>query len=100
MRHRSQESRRKSSVDRINLELEDFKEEIARRFKRSKFNHTYVFPRMQKSKYKSNNQNNEFVLEAKYKGKYCYIFLIIFWVIDEDETVKDTKSHLSNRDSK
>lgn len=46
MRCRSEDSRR-SSIDRIILELEEFKVEIERRFAKSKFNHTFVFPRKQ-----------------------------------------------------
>ncbi|CAI2373875.1 unnamed protein product [Moneuplotes crassus] len=45
LRYRSCESRRRSSIDRIMIELEDFKEEIKVRFKKSGFNHTYAFPR-------------------------------------------------------
>lgn len=37
--------RRKSSVERVITELEDFKIEISRRFAKSIFNHTYKFPR-------------------------------------------------------
>ena len=37
--------RRKSSVERVIAELEDFKIEISKRFARSIFNHTYKFPR-------------------------------------------------------
>ena len=38
--------RRRSSIEKVINELEDFKIEIVRRFARSKFNHTYVFPRI------------------------------------------------------
>lgn len=45
LRYRSYENRRRSSVDRIIGELEEFKVEIQNRFQKSKFNHTYVYPR-------------------------------------------------------
>lgn len=40
--------RRRQSIEKVINELEDFKIEIQRRFKKSKFNHTYVFPRNDK----------------------------------------------------
>lgn len=39
--------RRKSSIDKVLQELEDFKIEIQRRFAKSKFSQTYKFPRVE-----------------------------------------------------
>lgn len=46
LRYKSQDSRRRSSVDRIQQELDEFKVEIEQRFAKSKFNQNYTFPRV------------------------------------------------------
>ena len=54
--------RRKSSIEKVIKELEDFKIEIQRRFIKSRFNHRYVFPRKKYSsitKSKSAKKSNQ-----------------------------------------
>ena len=54
--------RRKSSIEKVIKELEDFKIEIQRRFTKSRFNHRYVFPRKKYSsitKSKSAKKSNQ-----------------------------------------
>ena len=46
IRYKSLETRRRSSVSRIIGELEEFKVEIEQRFAKSRFNHTFKFPRI------------------------------------------------------
>lgn len=95
MRHRSQESRRKSSIDRINLELEDFKEEIARRFKRSKFNHTYTFPRLDDSECRSNKQHAKVGMNSKARGNQ--VSFNQFYI---ENSVNKSKNSTTNKESK
>jgi hypothetical protein len=68
LRHNSLDSRRRSSIDRIMMELDEFKIEIQKRFKRSKFNNTFKFPRKSDRKLETVKVYEE-KLKLHYKSK-------------------------------